>query len=41
MAATVKYDGIISGAAIAAAVTSAADTIVIPYANGLRVLVLE
>jgi len=41
MAGTLKYDGRVSGAAIAAAVNSAADCIVIPYSNGQRVVVIE
>ena len=40
-AADILYDGAISGSAIAATITmSGANVITIPYANGMRVLIL-
>ena len=42
MAYSVKYDDVISGGAIAAALAgSQSGAVVIPYANGMRVLILE
>jgi hypothetical protein len=41
MAATILYDGTISGGAIAATIAcSGANVISIPYANGMRVLLI-
>ena len=42
MAGLVLYDGVISGSAIAAAINvSGSNCVTIPYANGMRVLVLR
>jgi len=38
---TLVYDGVISGAAINAAMTITSGAIVIPYSNGQRVAVIQ
>ena len=41
MAGSVVYDGVVSGAAIAAAMTiSAASVFAVPYSNGQRILIV-
>jgi len=41
MAGVVMYDGDISGGAIAAVVISGSSAITIPYANGMKVLIVR